>query len=96
MIQSESIHIKDNVIFMYLNTKLISEFRLNTFFSGSYTNTFFFKMDWKQTDHWCQDIKLEQLEHLRSEITPLPHDYPTLVIHFISQVKTRQSQSYKI
>ena len=39
--------------------------------------------------------KLEQLECLRSEITPATPWLPILVIHIRSQVKTRQSQSYK-
>ena len=39
--------------------------------------------------------KLEQQEHLRSEIPPAAPLLPTLGIHIGSQVKTRQSQSYK-
>ena len=40
--------------------------------------------------------QLEQLERLRSEIPPTAPWLPILVIHIRSQVKTRQSQSYKI
>ena len=40
-------------------------------------------------------VKLEQLERLRSEIHPATPWLPILVIHIRSQVKTRQSQSYK-
>ena len=39
--------------------------------------------------------KLEQLERLRSEISPAALWLPILVIHIRSQVKTTQSQSYK-
>ena len=40
--------------------------------------------------------KLEQLTCLHSEIPPPPHDYPYYwPVHIGSQVKTRQSQSYK-
>ena len=39
--------------------------------------------------------KLEQLERLRSEIPPAAPWLPITVIHIRSQVKTRQSQSYK-
>ena len=39
--------------------------------------------------------KLEQLEHLRSEIPPAAPWLPILVIHIRSKVKTRQSLSYK-
>ena len=39
--------------------------------------------------------KLEQLEHLRSEDTPAISWLPILLIHIGSQVKRRQSQSYK-
>ena len=39
--------------------------------------------------------QLEQLERLRSEITPAAPWLPILVIHIRSQVKSRQSQSYK-
>ena len=39
--------------------------------------------------------KLEQLEHLRSEIPPAAPWLPILVIHIRSQVKRRPSQSYK-
>ena len=39
--------------------------------------------------------KLEQLEHLLSEILPAAPWLPILVIHIRSQVKTTQSQSYK-
>ena len=38
---------------------------------------------------------LEQLEPLHSEIPPATSWLPILVIHIGSQVKTRQSQSYK-
>ena len=45
---------------------------------------------------WCDcNIKLEQLECLLSEIPPAAPWLPILVIHIRSQVKTRQSQSYK-
>ena len=41
--------------------------------------------------------KLEQLECLHFEIPPAPTPWlPILVIHIRSQVKTRQSQSYKL
>ena len=40
-------------------------------------------------------LKPEQLEHLGSEIPPAAPWLPILVIHIRSQVKTRQSQSYK-
>ena len=40
-------------------------------------------------------VKLEQLERLRSEIPPAAPWLPILVIHYRSQVKTTQSQSYK-
>ena len=40
-------------------------------------------------------VKLEQLERLHSEIPPAAPWLPTVVIHIRSQVKTRQSQSYK-
>ena len=40
-------------------------------------------------------MQLEQLECLRSEIPPAAPWLPILVIHIRSQVKTRQSQSYK-
>ena len=40
-------------------------------------------------------MKLEQLERLRSEIPPAAPQLPTLVIHKRSQMKRRQSQSYK-
>ena len=41
-------------------------------------------------------IKLEQLERQRSENTPAAHDYPYYwPVDIGSQVKTRQSQSYK-
>ena len=40
-------------------------------------------------------MKLEQLERLRSEIPPAAPWLPRLLIHIRSQVKTRQSQSYK-
>ena len=48
----------------------------------------------------CQAItltnaELEQLEHLCSEIPPTVPWLPIPVIHIRSQVKTRQSQSYK-
>ena len=36
-----------------------------------------------------------QLEHLCSEISPPPPRLPILLIHIRSQVKPRQSQSYK-
>ena len=39
--------------------------------------------------------KLEQLEHLHSEIPPTAPWLPTLMIHIRFQVKTRQNQSYK-
>ena len=39
-------------------------------------------------------LKIE-LERLRSEIPPAAPWLPILVIHIRSQVKTRQSQSYK-
>ena len=39
--------------------------------------------------------QLEQLERLHSEIPPAASWIPILVIHIRSQVKTRQSQSYK-
>ena len=39
--------------------------------------------------------KLEQLEHLRSEDTPAASWLPILLSHIGSQVKRRQSQSYK-
>ena len=39
--------------------------------------------------------ELEQLEHLRSEIPPHAPWLPIVVIHIRSQVKRRQSQSYK-
>ena len=39
--------------------------------------------------------QLEQLERLHSEIPPATPWLPILVIHIRSQVKTRQSQSYK-
>ena len=40
--------------------------------------------------------QLEQLERLRSEDTSPPHDYPYYwPVHIGSQIKTRQSQSYK-
>ena len=41
-------------------------------------------------------MKLEQLEHLHSEIPPAAPWLPILVIHIRSQVKRRQSQSYKL
>ena len=41
------------------------------------------------------NIKLEQLERLRSEIPPTAPWLPILVVHIRSQVKTRQSQSNK-
>ena len=41
------------------------------------------------------NLKLEQLERLRSEIPPAAPWLPILVIHIRSQVKTTQSQSYK-
>ena len=40
-------------------------------------------------------MKLEQLDRLRSEIPPAAPWLPILVIHIRSQVKTKQSQSYK-
>ena len=41
-------------------------------------------------------LKLEQLERLRSEITPATMiTHTILVIHIRPHVKTRQSQSYK-
>ena len=40
-------------------------------------------------------LKLEQLERLRSEIPLAAPWLPILVIHIRSQVKRRQSQSYK-
>ena len=40
-------------------------------------------------------MKLEQLQRLRSENTPTAPWLPILLIHSGSQVKTRQSQSYK-
>ena len=40
--------------------------------------------------------ELEQLERLLSEIPPAAPWLPTLGIHINSQVKTRQSQSYKL
>ena len=40
-------------------------------------------------------VKLEQLKCLHSEISPAAPWLPILVIHIKSQVKTRQSQSYK-
>ena len=40
-------------------------------------------------------IELEQLERLHSEIPPAAPWLPILVIQIRSQVKTRQSQSYK-
>ena len=39
--------------------------------------------------------ELEQLERLHSEIPPTAPRLPILVVHITSQVKTRQSQSYK-
>ena len=39
--------------------------------------------------------ELEQIECLHSEIPPPPHDYPILVIHIRSEVKTRQSYKFK-
>ena len=43
-----------------------------------------------------KQVRLEQLERLRSEIPPPPHDYPYyIVIHIRCLVKIRQSQSYK-
>ena len=39
--------------------------------------------------------KLEQLERLRSEISPAAPWLPIIVIHIRSQVKTTQSQNYK-
>ena len=47
------------------------------------------------TIFWYKQPKQEQLERLRSEIPPADPWLPILVIHIISQVKTRQSQSYK-
>ena len=41
------------------------------------------------------EVQLEQLELMRSEISPTATWLPILVIHIRSQVKTRQSQSYK-
>ena len=41
-------------------------------------------------------MKLEQLERLCSEIPPAAPWLPILVIHIRPQVKTRQSQSYKL
>ena len=40
--------------------------------------------------------KIEQLERLHSEIPPAASWLPILVIHIRSQVKTRQSESYKL
>ena len=54
------------------------------------TNLYHF--DKLQTEKWKQ---LEQLERLRSEIPPTAPWLPVLVIHIRSQVKIRQSQSYK-
>ena len=47
--------------------------------------------------HWNygHDKKLEKLEHLRSEDTPAASWLPKLLSHIGSQVKIRQSQSYK-
>ena len=42
-----------------------------------------------------RQVKLEQLERLRSEIPPAAPWLPILVIHIRSQVKTTQSQNYK-
>ena len=42
-----------------------------------------------------KNIQLEQLECLRSEISSAAPWLPIPVIHIRSQVKTRQSQSYK-
>ena len=42
------------------------------------------------------EYKIEQLERLRSEIPYTATWLPILVIHIRSQVKTRQSQSYKL
>ena len=47
------------------------------------------------SDIWFE-IKLEQLECLHSEIPPAAPWLPILVIHIRSQVKTRQSQIYKL
>ena len=43
----------------------------------------------------CCSIELEQLERLRSEDTPAASLLPILLSHIVSQVKRRQSQSYK-
>ena len=40
-------------------------------------------------------LELEQLERLHSDIPPAAPWLPILLIHIGSQVKTRQSQSYK-
>ena len=42
-----------------------------------------------------KQYKLEQLERLRSEIPPTAPWLLILVIHIRSQIKRRQSQSYK-
>ena len=49
---------------------------------------------WSAPSHYLN--QLEQLERLRPEIPPTTTWLPILVIHIRSQVKTRQSQSYKL
>ena len=50
----------------------------------------------KATMSWSRpQMKLEQLERLRSKDTPAASWLPILLIHIGSQVKRRQSQSYK-
>ena len=49
--------------------------------------------EWGEIDK--NKSELEQLERLCSEIPPAAPWLPILVIHIRSQVKTRQSQSYK-
>ena len=44
---------------------------------------------------WKDNDELEQLERLRSEDTPTASWSPILLSHIGSQVKRRQSQSYK-
>ena len=50
---------------------------------------------WPRVSAGTVMIKLEQLERLRSEIPPAAPWLPIRVIHTRSQVKRRQSQSYK-
>ena len=57
-----------------------------------YTQDMFLGNSWEE----CAWAKLEQLERLRSEITPAAPWWLMLVIHIRSQVKTRQSQCYKL